>query len=121
MLKEHTLLPDSNWEICFANQAPGYHTGTITRVISEQPPYSVMGFGGVPTIVSRQESAANSMTTPAGSNASGAAQAEPAVLHAPRCCWVLHTNPKCQVLLKDLEGEGQMKLHKCVPRPSTRL
>lgn len=81
-----------------------------------------MGFGGIPTIVSRQESAANSMTTPAGSNStSGVAQAELAVLHALRCCWVLHTNPKCQVLPKDLEGEGQMKLHKCVSRPSTRL
>lgn len=81
-----------------------------------------MGFGGVPTIVSRQESAASSVTTPAGSNTSGAAQAELAVLHALRCCWVLPTNPKCQVLLKGLEGEGQMNLLKCVlPRPSTRL
>lgn len=93
------------------------------RVVSEPPPYSIMGlgFGGVPTIVSRQESAANSMTTPAGSNTSGAAQAELAVLYALRCCWVLHINPKCQVLLNDSEGEGQTKLHKCVPRPSTRL
>lgn len=58
------------------------------RVVSEPPPYSItgFGFGGVPTIVSRQESAANSMTTPAGSNTPGAAQAELAVLHALRCC-----------------------------------
>lgn len=45
-----------------------------------------MGFGGVHTIVSRQESTANSMTAPAGSDTSGVAQAELAVLHALRWC-----------------------------------
>lgn len=33
------------------------------------------------------------MTAPAGSDTSGVAQAELAVLHALRSCWVLHTNP----------------------------
>lgn len=53
---------------CFAKQVPGYQTGTITGVILEQPPYLIMGFRGAPTLVSGQECAANSMTTPAGSS-----------------------------------------------------